>query len=217
MGIAERIEREKAARIKLIINAAAAVFNEKGFEAATIEDIISRAEVSKSMLYQYFKSKDDLYYSVIQPALARLEKNIEKIADNAREAPEMKIKKMSVALFQFYRKEPDAYHLVTRYKAKEFARLLSEDKLQHLQNLMRSGRVQCAKVVEEGIQQGKFRKIDPYTASVIFWSAFMGVVHFQEQRMGPGKKDYTLSTIDTYMDWLLKGIAGVEAFPSTQS
>ena len=60
MGIAERRQREKESRIRHIRDSAAAVFFEKGFEAATMEDIAARAEISKAAIYLYFKSKEDL-------------------------------------------------------------------------------------------------------------------------------------------------------------
>jgi AcrR family transcriptional regulator len=206
MGIAERIDREKQARMKLIRNSAAAVFREKGFDAATIEDIASRAEISRGTIYLYFKSKDDLYYSLMQPSLDKMANLVMKIANDTHETPERKIKKMSVAVYDFYLKDPDAYHLVARYKAVGFSKLLTEDKLIHVRDMMKSNLVQCAKAVEEGIQQGKFKKVDPYLASVVFWSSFMGVIQFQEHRMMPDKRDYTRVTIDACIDWLIEGL-----------
>lgn len=206
MGIAERIEREKQARFRRIRNSAAAVFREKGFEAATIEEIASRAEISKGTIYLYFKSKDDLYCSLMQPSLERMANRVVKIADNTHETPERKIKKMSIAVYDFYRKDPDAYHLVARYKAAGFSKLLNEDKLIYLQDMMKSNLVQCAKAVKEGIEQGKFKKVDPYLASVVFWSSFMGVIQFQEHRKMPDKTDYTRPTIDACIDWLIEGL-----------
>jgi AcrR family transcriptional regulator len=49
-----------------IYNAAIAVINEKGFTNASIEDITSRADVSKGSFYTYFESKEALVFYTFQ-------------------------------------------------------------------------------------------------------------------------------------------------------
>lgn len=48
-----------------IIKHALAVFGEKGFQCATVEEIARRAGYSKSVLYQYFKNKESLFSAVM--------------------------------------------------------------------------------------------------------------------------------------------------------
>ncbi len=48
-----------------IIEAAGAVFIERGYYQSTMDDIASAMEVSKGAIYQYFRSKEQLFYSVI--------------------------------------------------------------------------------------------------------------------------------------------------------
>ncbi|MCK4548274.1 MAG: helix-turn-helix transcriptional regulator, partial [Candidatus Eisenbacteria sp.] len=57
MGIAERQERERKRRIKMILDAATVVITERGIEGATMDDIASAAELGKSTIYNYFASK----------------------------------------------------------------------------------------------------------------------------------------------------------------
>jgi AcrR family transcriptional regulator len=57
--------RRKQARPRELLDAALAVFVEKGFAAARAEDIAARAGVSKATLYLYFRSKDDLLKALI--------------------------------------------------------------------------------------------------------------------------------------------------------
>ena len=47
--------------------AAKAVFFEKGYFSATIDEIARRADITKGTVYLYFKSKDDLYASLMLP------------------------------------------------------------------------------------------------------------------------------------------------------
>jgi AcrR family transcriptional regulator len=65
MGIPERKEREKEHRREEILSAAQAVFFEKGLQNSTMDEIAESAELSKGTLYLYYKSKEDLYLSVM--------------------------------------------------------------------------------------------------------------------------------------------------------
>lgn len=52
--------------------AAAVEFAQKGFEAASFNQIIEAAEISKGAAYYYFDDKSDLYTTVIQHAFSKL-------------------------------------------------------------------------------------------------------------------------------------------------
>ncbi len=62
--------RRKEARPGEIVAAALAVFAEKGFAAARLEDIAARAGVSKGALYLYFETKQELFHAVVRDAVA---------------------------------------------------------------------------------------------------------------------------------------------------
>ena len=53
-----------AARWNEVLDAAAAVFAEKGYQAARIEDIAARVGILKGSLYYYIESKEDLLYAL---------------------------------------------------------------------------------------------------------------------------------------------------------
>jgi AcrR family transcriptional regulator len=60
-----RRERRIAARTTQILDAAAQVFAEKGFHAATTREIADVADVSEGTIYNYFDSKDDLLLGIM--------------------------------------------------------------------------------------------------------------------------------------------------------
>ncbi|WP_412079707.1 ScbR family autoregulator-binding transcription factor (plasmid) [Streptomyces xanthophaeus] len=63
--------QERAIRTKLaILNAAAAVFDERGYEAATIGEVLTRAGVTKGALYFHFPSKQALAEGVLRQQFA---------------------------------------------------------------------------------------------------------------------------------------------------
>ncbi|MFX1318171.1 MAG: TetR/AcrR family transcriptional regulator [Promethearchaeota archaeon] len=58
---------------KRIIEAAIAVFAKKGYHQAKMTDIAKEVGVSKGTLYQYFKSKEDLFGAVVQIPFRKIE------------------------------------------------------------------------------------------------------------------------------------------------
>ena len=67
---APKFRRRKADRPAEIVHAALAVFAEKGFAAAKLEDIARRAGVSKGAIYLYFETKEDIFRAVVGQAIA---------------------------------------------------------------------------------------------------------------------------------------------------
>ena len=60
-----RRERERLMRRQAILEAAQAVFAEKGYENATLDEIAQRAEFGKGTLYNYFEGgKEDILFSI---------------------------------------------------------------------------------------------------------------------------------------------------------
>lgn len=64
-----RWRRRKAERPAEMLEAALAVFIEKGFSAARIEDIARAAGVTKGTVYLYFPSKQAMFEAVIRQAM----------------------------------------------------------------------------------------------------------------------------------------------------
>jgi AcrR family transcriptional regulator len=60
----KRVDREE--KQQAIVGAALEVFARRGFTAATIEEIARTAGLGKGTVYQYFGSKDDLFFAVFQ-------------------------------------------------------------------------------------------------------------------------------------------------------
>ncbi len=58
---------------KRIIEAAITVFAKKGYHRAKMTDIAKEVGVSKGTLYQYFKSKEDLFEAVVQIPFEKIE------------------------------------------------------------------------------------------------------------------------------------------------
>ncbi len=64
MGIAERKEREKEEKKKLIIDTATQLFIEQGFDKTSMRNIAEAIEYSPATIYLYFKDKSELFNAI---------------------------------------------------------------------------------------------------------------------------------------------------------
>ena len=68
-----------------LLDTARALFAEKGFEGASVQDVVAAAGVTKGAMYHYFSSKDDLLYEIYARVLRMQMERLEKVA--AQELP----------------------------------------------------------------------------------------------------------------------------------
>lgn len=64
MTVAQRRKQEREERRNLILDAAEQVFEAKGPDATTMDEVAAEARLGKGTLYLYFQSKDDLWLGV---------------------------------------------------------------------------------------------------------------------------------------------------------
>lgn len=72
MGIEERKQREKEQMRRLILDAARAIFLEKGYNQASIRNIADKIEYSPGTIYLYFKEKDEIFLALHNEAFGQL-------------------------------------------------------------------------------------------------------------------------------------------------
>jgi AcrR family transcriptional regulator len=76
-GGAPALERELGPQgrqtVKRLLDAGLAEFNERGFQAVRVDDVVRRAKTSHGTFYLYFSSKDDLFRTLLRDALRDME------------------------------------------------------------------------------------------------------------------------------------------------
>lgn len=74
-------EREKVRTDKreAVLRMAAQVFNEKGYQASTLDEVAERLHVTKPTLYYYVKSKDEILYECVRIGLTMLQDAITEV------------------------------------------------------------------------------------------------------------------------------------------
>src|SRR3990172_9164591 len=83
-AVRERRQEEKRLRRQEILAAGKRVYSRKGFLSATIEDIAAEARVSVGTIYSYYKSKEDLYVSLLFESMEVFSRELTKILRSRR-------------------------------------------------------------------------------------------------------------------------------------
>ncbi len=207
MGITERKQREKKARIEAIKKSAKQLFAKKGYENTTMAEIAEKTEIAKGTVYLFFKSKAELLYSLAEPMLEEYYKRISKIVDSNENAPaDETFVKIIDHLYESFHKEPESYQIFMYYKANEIEPQFSSERLARLKNLMRMNLQVLERLISRGIEQKVFKPVNPVPVSTIIWNMALGILQFEQNRTYSGGKDYLKSTLYQAGDILLFGL-----------
>lgn len=112
MNLRNRREKEKLERYEEILDAAERVFFRKNFEHSTMDDIAREAQLSRALLYVYFKDKLAIMRGIMlragQSLLARFE---QALLEN--QSGLMQIEGIGHAYHVFSREQPDYFDVLT--------------------------------------------------------------------------------------------------------
>jgi AcrR family transcriptional regulator len=96
-----------------MLDAATAVFSERGFHSASMDEIAVRAGISKPMVYLYLGSKAELFSACIRRAGNQLTQAISGAADPSL-GPAEQLWRASLAFFDFVAEHRDAWAVLFR-------------------------------------------------------------------------------------------------------
>ncbi|MGZ8362644.1 MAG: TetR/AcrR family transcriptional regulator [Caulobacteraceae bacterium] len=88
-------------RRQAIIEKAAELYAERGFLGASLADLADACDTSKSLIYHYFPSKEDILFEVMQSHIRSLVEAMEAVAGGAGAAPE-KLRALTRAFMHLY-------------------------------------------------------------------------------------------------------------------
>ena len=106
-----RNERRKTKTIGAILDAAAALFQEKGVQRTTIEEIAAQADVSIGSVYFHFKSKEALYLALVEQALDVNAEYMQQ-ADDPDLTPFERVLAAGDAYLRFHLERPGAFRMI---------------------------------------------------------------------------------------------------------
>jgi AcrR family transcriptional regulator len=144
------------ATVQRILNAAAQVFAETGYEGARVDRIANRAGVNKAMIYYHIGDKKALYTRVLQKSFGDV---ASRMADALAHAatPQDKVRAYVRSLGQTLEQHPHLPPIMMRELASG-GRYLPEVVMTDLVSIIGS----ISEAVEKGRQHGEFKSIDPF-------------------------------------------------------
>lgn len=95
-----KFRRRAEARPDEILDAALAVFTDRGFDAARVDDIAAAARLSKGAVYLYFDSKEALLKGLIEREVAPVAQRLRALADAGGDDPAATLRLVVTAVTQ---------------------------------------------------------------------------------------------------------------------
>jgi AcrR family transcriptional regulator len=205
-------------RLQEILGAAKALFVELGFENVSTQRIAERVGISKTALFSYYRTKDEILSQLIRDALAELDRTLTQIDRSAPDTVTW-LRRFVAGYITFGLKYPDEYRLAFMI-IKPDRKLADAQRPQPAGEAAQTG-VAVFRRLEERIQnaitEGAIRR-DLGSASVVaqvLWTSVHGLVALLIARPRPhlpwAKRD---SLIKTQVALLLRGLIAKDGKPS---
>jgi TetR/AcrR family transcriptional regulator len=201
-AIQNRRKREKDQRIQGILSAAKKVFFSKGYQKTTMDEIAFEAEISKPTIYQYFKTKDELYSALMLPFLEEFGSSFERIEKKLDARGYTKgrtfVRDIFRAFMKSYEAAPDSLRVAnTFFQHADLIGELSEGTRDVIASRGKHDFELARRVLEEASAQGLIRDKDPYALSDIIWGMLLGITQVMDMKSvkAPEHGAYLKSTL----------------------
>ncbi len=200
-----RKEREYLAHREEILSAAEKVFAAKGFFLTTLSDIAREAEFGTGTLYKYFKSKEELYFTLIDEKVEEINRLVKDELSQGNPAVQ-RIKKALELQFEFFEQNRDFFRIYISERNRfewtvkdELGKGLHEKMVAYINIL--------AEVMRQGIERNEFRSMSPLDLA----HALVGIVNSFVFEWMISREPYPLiSKVDTVLEIFLGGAQQME-------
>jgi uroporphyrinogen-III synthase len=176
-------EIKKNARKQKILEAAALLFSRKQYHEVMIQDVAKLASIAKGSVYNYFSSKEEIYFSIM---LEQMDKLISTLDQKIKSENDSKrsLEAYILHLYMFMMKYQDFFLMYRKETLK------AENELCHTISTMQSQlRNFLIDIISEGIESSVFRNIEPgFAADLILGNIYAAVdrgieKNYNEQEM----------------------------------
>ncbi|TFG64509.1 MAG: TetR/AcrR family transcriptional regulator [Spirochaetales bacterium] len=150
--VSDNLPYKNEEKLERILESAGSLFADKDFQNVLMDEIAFAAKVGKGTLYNYFNSKEDLYFSIIRSRLERLLSLLEKAYDSRNDTLK-NLRSFVIHLHKFMSKHPHFY-LILKREEHTFDRN-GKEAIQRLQERIYT---LMGNIVGQGVREGVFRK-----------------------------------------------------------
>jgi len=188
----------KEARKDNVIESALQVFAEKGYADATMTDIAKKAGVSTPVLYEYFKTKEDLLFAIPEKFTGEPAQMFDSMLPYLR-GPEAKIRGIVQGYLTLYERNP-LYTSLVMLELKTNRRFLKTNAYSLIQKVAHI----LLESIREGINDGTFKED---TDAFLIRSMILGTIeHLCVRKVLLGEPQNLILYVDPMVDTILTGI-----------
>lgn len=178
-----RRAEEKEERRRAILDAAEQVIAAHGWESTNFGEIARLSRLSRSLVYFYFRDREDLFHAICERGLAKLERRFA-AARRRHKAGLDQAMAMGRAYLEFSKSDPLHFEVLTRLQAQQ-ADLCSErpsEQAAHELGQRCLGLVAAA--LDHGVRDGSVRASigDPGLTAVSVWAFTHGLIQIAAQK-----------------------------------
>jgi AcrR family transcriptional regulator len=184
-----------------LINAAATVFKQKGYEAATLNDIAELVGADRASLYYYVGGKEELFHEAVRGGVAENLAEVERIL-KLDELPEEKLRLIARRLLWSYE---EYYPSMYVYIQEDMGKVTSEESewAREMQRATRRFESVTIKLIQEAIDAGRVREdVRPEVAA----NALFGMVNWTHRWFKPGRKLAAAELADSFCEIFFAGM-----------
>lgn len=150
----QHIKKMKRARI---VEAAAKVFARRGFFGTLMADIAAEAGMGKGTLYEYFHSKEDLFFAVFEWFVKQTGKEAKvHVADLGGSATK-RLEALSESLMKSWLEIKDVFSLAMEFWSASSSSQMRDRFKEAFRNLYGDYRSIVSALIQEGVERGEFR------------------------------------------------------------
>jgi len=195
---------DRPAKSGAILGAAAQVFAEQGYQAATMDAIAERAGIGKGTVYEYFRNKQELFFAVFEAYIASMEERARESIEGQPASAAGQIRQAIHNVLVMGAEERDLFPLVFEF----WSASASPDRQARVANLFRDTyakfRVLVAGQIRKGQQEGEFdRTADASRIAAVLVGALDGL--FLQAWFDPALDPVSMG--DEFVAVVLRGLA----------
>jgi len=184
----KRRDREKAERICSILDAARKVFAAKGYLKATMDEIALQAEVTKPTIYLYFKTKDDLFFTLMLPLIEDVHHQLQHVEEKLASGHISDGAALIGALFRgfycAYETRPETFRILQLFQQQGLLGELKPEVRTALNDKGRANFVLHRQILSEGMDKGLVQPANVYEIADVIWGAFVGIIQLEDAKCG---------------------------------
>ncbi|MCX7677880.1 MAG: TetR/AcrR family transcriptional regulator [Spirochaetes bacterium] len=184
--IRRKIDKER--RRCDIIEAAKRIFFSRGYTGTTMDDIAEAAGLTKPTLYSYFKTKDELYYSLTLPIIEKLTENQKRIKEKLENGhyccgSEI-IRDHFNGYFELYAASPEAFRLFMLFQQTGMFHRLKKSIAEKINKQVKERYEAIRSIYSDAMKKNLIRTVNVYHLIDTLWGTFQGIVLSTEMKFG---------------------------------